>query len=136
MICPVNLHAAIFNTSIQLSWTKALKNRFKNMRRVPRSARTGLDFTPPDTNRKKKNALHQNWSQSTSGQVLDELTYQRHKTALVRDHERKKTSTESTLIMMRETAANRRQWIQEERPTVTVIIKEFPYLKDPPVVSF
>lgn len=84
----------------------------------------------------EKNALHQNWSQSTSGRVLDELTYQRHKTALVRDHERKKTSTESTLIMMRETAANRRQWIQEERPTVTVIIKEFPYLKDPPVVSF
>ena len=104
------------------------------MRRVPRSARTGLEFTPPNLS-KKKTGLNHNWSQNPSGRTLDEVTYKRHKTALARDHELKKASTESTLIMMRETAVNRRQWIQTDRPTVKIVVKEFPYLKDSTVVS-
>ena len=104
---------------------------FKNMRRVPRSSRTGLDFTPPD--RKKESALHQGLSHS--GRILDDLTYQRHKTALSQEYDRKMKITESTLMLMQETAANRRKWIQEERPSVTIVIKEFPCLKEYLAVS-
>lgn len=101
------------------------------MRRVPRSSRTGLDFTPPD--RKKESALHQGLSHS--GRILDDLTYQRHKTALSQEYDRKMKITESTLMLMQETAANRRKWIQEERPSVTIVIKEFPCLKEYLAVS-
>lgn len=97
------------------------------MRRVPRSARTGLEFSTPI--RKGKSALNHNWSLD-SGRIIDEKTYQRHKTALARQQ-----STDSTLILMKETAANRREWIKKERPTIVTILKEFPCLKDYVVVS-
>lgn len=97
------------------------------MRRVPRSARTGLEFMPPA--RKGKCTLNHNWSVD-SGRSIDEATYKRHKTAL--SHQQ---STESILILMKETATNRREWIKKDRPTIKVILEEFPCLKDYTVVS-
>ena len=115
---------------LQLSWTKSLKNRFKN---VPRSARTGLEFTPPS--KKKKSTLNHNWTNEES-RILDETTYQRHKAALIRDYDSKVSSkADSTSTLMKETAANRREWILKERPTIKTIIKHFPYLKEEHVVS-
>ena len=104
-----------------------MKNRFKNMRRVPRSARTGLEFQHNSTC-KGKSPLNHNWSDS--GRIIDEKTYQHHKTALTHQQ-----STDSILILMKETAANRREWIKTERPTILTILKEFPCLKDYVIVS-
>ena len=97
------------------------------MRRVPRSARTGLEFSTPI--RKGKSTLNHNWSLD-SGRIIDEKTYHRHKTALTCQQ-----STSSTLILMKETAANRREWITKERPTVATILEEFPCLKNYVMVS-
>lgn len=58
-------------------------------------------------------------------QLLDNVTYERHKTCLAHH----KSTSESVLMLMRETAANRRQWIQEEKPSLQTILKEFPCLK-------
>lgn len=115
---------------IQLSWSKSLKNRFKNVRRVPRSEHSGLHFAPPP----KKRCLNHNWT-NDSGRCLDDVTYRRHVSSLKRDYERKRTCTESIMIRMQETAATRRLWIQKERPTVQTILVEFPYLKSYIVVS-
>ena len=117
-----------------MSWTKALKNRFKNMRRIPRSAHTGLHFSPPS--KISKGGLNHAWPVSNKGgRSLDSLTYERHKASLKRDYDKKKECSKSAIILMKETSANRREWIQKERPTVSTIITEFPYLKYYSVVS-
>ena len=97
------------------------------MRRVRPSARTGLDFVPPNK------ALFSGLKHGSSwcGRLLDATTYKRHKTCLAPQ----KSTSESTVLLMKETAENRRQWIKNERPTVQMILKEFPCLKDYKVVS-
>ena len=45
------------------------------------------------------------------------------------------TTSQGVLTLMKETAENRRQWIRNERPTVKVILDEFPCLKEYAVVS-
>ena len=94
---------------------------------MPRSVRTGLEFSTPVC--RGKNALNHNWSVDI-GRIIDEKTYQRHKAALTRQQ-----STESILVLMKETAGNRREWIKKERPTVTTILEEFSCLKKYVVVS-
>ncbi len=86
-----------------------------------------MEFSTPI--QKGKKALNRCWS-FDSGRIIDEVTYKRHKMALV--HQK---SAESTLVLMKETAANRREWIMKERPTVKVVLEEFPCLKDYSVVS-
>lgn len=97
------------------------------MRRMPRSIRTGLDFSPSTC--KGKSALNHSWTVDQS-RIIDETTYKRHKAALIRQQ-----STESTLVLMKETAANRREWIKTDRPTIKTILEEFPCLKEYIVVS-
>ena len=75
------------------------------MRRVPQSVQTGLEFSTPV--RRGKNALNHNWSVDI-GRIIDEKTYQWHKAALTRQQ-----STESILVLMKETAGNRREWIKK-----------------------
>lgn len=96
------------------------------MRRVPRSTRTGLEFSTPA--RKGKCALNHSWSVD-AGRIIDETTYKRHKAALARQQ-----SNESVLVLMKETAANRREWIKKDRPTIKNVLEEFPCLKDFTVV--
>lgn len=82
--------------------------------------------------------LNHTWTvqDEASNRSLDSVTYNRHITSLRRDYEKNKPSCESTLILMRETAVNRREWILRERPTVQTILTEFPYFKSYDVVSY
>ncbi len=102
---------------------KALKERFKNMRR---SFRTGLEFTPG----RKGKSLNHRWSADSSSRMLDDVTYKHHKSCLLKNY----STSKGILRLMNDTAGNRRQWIQDKRPTVDIILKELPCLKSYDVV--
>ena len=61
-----------------MSWVKTLKNRFKNIRRIPRQIRTGLEFGLPT--RKAEESLKASFHPipQVSGKLLDDATYGRH----------------------------------------------------------
>ncbi len=114
----------------QGSWSKAISDRLKNMRRKPRAERAGLEFAPPV--KKRKIANH---GSEPSGHMLDDTSYQRHLSAL--NKELKKTVKNRLAIrsLVSEMAPNRRQWIMVERPAVHEVLEMYPPLKDSDVVS-
>ena len=44
-------------------------------------------------------------------------------------------NTRNVLVLMKECAQNRRNWIKSEQPPVSDIIQQFPALMDPSIVS-
>ena len=65
----------------------------------------------------------------------DSSTYEAHLAHLQKSYTSGKYTISSVQIILEETAETRRQWIKEERPSVTDIVEKFPCFKDPKFVS-
>lgn len=103
------------------------------MRRKPRSHGTGLEFSPPSE--KKKIQLGNHGYNPYAHTLLDQETYELHLSQLHKQLS-KKTKKASLLSLMAETAANRRKWIIEEKPTISDVLSKFPILQEFDVVCF
>ena len=101
------------------------------MRRKSRSKITGMEFGKPVRKESKNSCAHPQFTHH--GKLLDEDTYKRHKQALVKEVNYK--NKDSIRILMRETAANRRQWILDDRPSVAEVKKCFPCISEFQFVS-
>lgn len=142
IIAIIHIIIAIINTYIQKlyeckimffqlkgSWTKQLQNRFRNIRRRPRSHSTGLAFTPPNKKRKPDNLQHHGIG-NLSMEVLDNDTYESNIKQLQRQLDKHIKNKAAISSLMSETAPNRRKWILEERPSIHEVTNKFPALKD------
>ena len=104
------------------------------MRCKPRSHGTGLDFSPPT--KKKKIQLGNHGYNPYAYTLLDEETYDLHLSQLHKQLSKKTKNKASLLSLMAETAANRRKWIIEERPTVSDVLNKFPTLQEFDMVCY
>lgn len=120
--------------SFQGSWEKALKTRFKNLRRQPRADNTGFEFTPPSKKR-QLGLLNHECPSSVQPMTLDDHTYERHLKALNKASSKTAKNNEAIISLLRETAPNRRQWIVEERPQVSTVLQKFEALRMYDMVS-
>ena len=120
--------------SFQGSWEKALKTRFKNLRRQPRADNTGLEFTPPSKKR-RLSLLNHECPSSVQPMTLDDHTYERHLKALDKASSKTAKNNEAIISLLRETAPNRRRWIVEERPQVSTVLQNFEALRMYDMVS-
>ena len=133
---PTTIHNYYESILIQMSWVKTLKNRFKNIRRIPRQIRTGLEFGLPTRKAEKSLKASFHPIPQVSGKLLDDATYGRHRATLEKK-QKKTTKSQSTITsLMRETCSNRRKWITEDMPSVAEVVNEFPQLKTYAIVSY
>ena len=109
-----------------------LRNRFKNIRKVP--AKLGLAATKPPPVKKlrlevKHPAVRTNSSQGSS----DDITYRRH-IEYMKKHPVNLNKIAIANKLMNETRYRRTKWIKESKPQVPAILSEFPYLSNSKIV--
>ena len=100
------------------------------MRRKPRADSLGLDVRPPPS---KKPKLTNHGSEVTVN--VDDQSYRRIVKELEKEEAKVIKNRASIEVLMRETQANRRKWIVEERPSIATVLKTFPSLRKYEYVS-
>lgn len=103
--------------------------KFKNLRRPIRSKRAGITVSPEHVVKRLK-------VDDTGDSLSDDQTvYQRHVDFLLKSFNSKKWSLSSMVVLLQETAQQRRNWILTDRPHVKEVFNKFPCLTDPEIVS-
>lgn len=103
--------------------------KFKNLRRPSRSVKAGIAVSPLS-----KKSSGEESPVSTQGSD-DPNTYERNIEFLQRSFHSKKWSVASMVVLLNETAKQRRKWIKTETPPTKLILEKFPCLSDPQIVS-
>jgi hypothetical protein len=113
----------------QGSWRHKLRTKFKNLRRPNRAQKAGI-VVPPPPKRLKKTQL-----ETPSPCTSDLVEYEKHITFLQRSFHSRKWSMASMFTLLEDTAEQRRHWIHDENPSVSLILEKFPCFIDPRIVS-
>jgi len=111
-----------------------LRNRFKNVRKVP--SKLGLVATKPPPIKKlrlevKQSAVRIN--NCSKQESSDAVTYKRH-IEYMKKHLVNLSKLAVAIKLMNETRSERMSWIKESKPQVPAILSEFPYLRNSKIV--
>lgn len=114
-----------------------LRNRFKNIRKVP--SKVGLAFTKPPPIKKlcleiKHPATSKIMRTSAEDMPKDTVTYDRH-VEYMKKHPIQGNRINVAIKLMNETRSMRFTWIRDTKPQVPAILKQFPYLYNSKIVS-
>lgn len=107
-----------------------LRTKFRNLRQPARAAKAGVIVPSP----KKFKA-------STSSTVVEPLSasddadYKQHVDFIQRSYHSKKWSHASMLALLKQTAKQRRSWIETKCPSIKDVLTTFPCLADPKLVG-
>ena len=118
--------------TLQGSWKHKLQTKFKNLRRPYRAEKLGI-VVPPVPKRAKVASPHASPVAVQSDSNIAE--YERHISFLQRSFQSSRWSMGSVMTVLADTAQQRRHWIQERSPSVSLILEKFPCFADPRVVS-
>ena len=109
-----------------------LRNRFKNVRKVP--SKLGLTAIKPPPIKKLRLEVKHPAVKMSSEESSDTVTYKRH-TEYMKNHPTSLGKIAVAIKLMRETRSSRIAWIKESKPQVPAILSEFPYLRNNKIVS-
>ena len=107
-----------------------LRTKFKNLRRPARADKAGITVPPP-----LKKAKRVPVSTMATFTDSDTAEYKRHVEYLQHTYNSKKWSLSGIQILLEQTSKQRRNWIQNECPSVKAVLDLFPCFADPRIVS-
>ena len=107
-----------------------LRTKFKNLRRPARAEKAGIAVPPPLKKAKRVPVTVPTFTES------DAAEYKRHVEYLKHTYNSKKWSLSGMQILLQQTSEQRRNWIQNEGPSVKAVFDMFPCFADPRIVRF
>jgi len=101
--------------------------KFKNLRRPARAKAAGIIIDPPAAKKAR--------TDNEDNVAVDRVGYERHVEYLQNSYASKKWSVVNMMTLLEQTAHQRREWIFNESPSISEILKKFPCFADPRIVS-